>query len=112
LKYNLQKDYFENLLYISNSNNNKMCDRYSVQPIRDLTIVARNHQFIRYIEPKNQINDNIFNEKCRDKTTTPYDYQMTSYKYQNNQRQEPSFSNVVDVSNNLMRQPKKSCLLL
>ena len=54
-----------------------MCDRYSVQPIRDLTIVARNHQFIRYIEPKNQINDNIFNEKCRDKTTTPYDYQMT-----------------------------------
>ena len=89
-----------------------MCDRYSAKPIRDLDIVMRDHQFIRYTEPRDQTNDNIFNERCRDRITTPYDYHMNINKFQNNARVEPTFSNVVNVSNDLMRNPRKNCLLL
>lgn len=93
-----------------------MCDNF--RPIRDLDIVMKEHQYIKYELPENRVNDNIFNDKCNKTNTNRmntdlYQYNTSVFQFQNIQRPEPQLnnpnSNIIDVSNNLTRNPKNSC---
>jgi hypothetical protein len=92
-----------------------MCDNF--RPIRDLEIAMKDNKIIKYVQPENQVNDNIFYERCSKVKTNKMnnkwsEYQTSIYKFQNNDRPETQFRNVIDVNNELVRNPTRSCIFL
>ena len=93
-----------------------MCDNF--RPIRDLDVVMRENQFIRYNLPENRINNNIFYDSCN-KTRinrmneNQFNYNTSIFQFQNSDRPVPQYdnSNIIDMSNELMRNPKSSCFI-
>ena len=89
-----------------------MCDNF--HPIRDLDVIMRGNQYIRFILPENRINDSLFNENCNktrinNMNNNQFKYHTSLYQYQNQDRIEPMESNFIDVSNDLQRNQRNSC---
>ncbi len=91
-----------------------MCSRE--QTIRDLDLVFReqstfgsrgvigSQEKLKY-EPCNDKRQNAMSQRM-------FTYGTELYQFRNDTRQEPMMASIINVSNSLMRQPTKSCLLL
>ena len=90
-----------------------MCDNF--RPIRDLDVVMKDNKYLRFSLPENRVNANIFYDKCNktkvdNMNTNQFQYNMSLYQFQNVDRIEPLASNFINISNDLERKPKNSCM--